>query len=318
MQQKFYVIFMVCLCAGCATGSTMAATDQSPLELVDSCLSRLHTSKHGNNNVTLSAACPELSLQLDNPQLAQMDPPLDDETTLRQLHDVQHSLRSLQVQVASVPAPALEGLPQLLKKIYDPAKHAKPPENPIDKMLEWISQKIRHFFSQDNWLTRNFHFENKLGKNTIKSITNILVVLMVVLVLYILINELRAAKILKLFNRQRGKRRREQEVQMQATQATAINEIGELPRNHQVPALLRYTLQYLMDKQVLPRRYNLTNREFLAILEQKFPEASNDFASLVDSGERVVYGQQVLAAEATSQLIAQVKQIEQLPTRAGR
>ena len=83
----------------------MASTDKSPLELIDSCLTYLHSIKHAENHVTLSDTCPELSLQLDSPQLAQMDPPLDDETTQRQLHDVQHSLRSLQPHKAVVRAP---------------------------------------------------------------------------------------------------------------------------------------------------------------------------------------------------------------------
>lgn len=301
----------------------MASTVNTPLHLLDTCLNRLHEVEHASDpdeEVTLSDSCPELSLQLDNPQLAQLEPALEDETSLSQLVDVQHSLNSLQASPASRHAPDLKGLKQLLKNIYKPEKEVKPLENPIDKMLEWISQKIRQFFQHDNWLTRNLHFEKKPGENFIKGMTNTIVVILIVLVLYIIINELYAANIISLFKRRAGKRMRmrENELQTQSTALIGIKEISELPLNHQVPALLRYTLQYLIDKQVLPRRYNLTNQEFLAILRQRLPAASRDFELLVNSGDRVLYGRKSMAVGDASQLFEHVRKIEQLPSRVNR
>jgi hypothetical protein len=320
MQQKACAILMACLLAVCGTGSAMATPGDAPLNLIDTCLKRLHKVEHASDTedeVTLSDSCPELSLQLDNPQLAQLDPALEDDTTLGQLVDVQRSLLSLRTHPTNGRTPALKGLQQLLKKIYQPEKEVKPAVNPVEKMLEWIGQKIREFFKHDNWLTRNLHFENKPGENVIKGMTNIIVVILIVLVLYIIVNELRAASILKLFRHQRGRHMRLREPDLQTADSPLIGmrEISELPLNSQVPALLRYTLQYLIDKQVLPRRYNLTNQEFLAILRQKLPVASRDFALLVDSGDRVLYGNKSIAADDATKLYEHVRKIEQIPAK---
>lgn len=320
MRPKICLTLMVCLSTLGVAGSAMAATDKTALALIDTCLSRLHVAKQAADPVLLSDKCPELSLQLDNKQLAQLEPPLGDATTLGQLRDAQASLRSLRTTASHAHAPAIKGVPQLLKKIYDPTKHAKPAENPIDQMLEWISKKIKNYFKRDNWLTRNFHLENSLDKNTIKGFFNVLVVLMIVLVLYIVVNEMRAADILKLLKRRQRKRADNsgQELFTQDMQSIGINEIGKLPINRQVPALLQYTLHYLMDRQVLPRRNNLTNQEFLGILKQKLPDAGNNFEQLVNSGERIVYGKQSLDVDDASLLFDHVRHIEQIPLKAGR
>ena len=71
----------------------MAATsNDEPLQLLDTCLTRLHDvehATHAKDKVTLSDSCPELSLELNNPQLDQLEPPLEDKTSLGQLQDVQ-------------------------------------------------------------------------------------------------------------------------------------------------------------------------------------------------------------------------------------
>ena len=312
---------MACLLALCTTGSAMAATsNDEPLQLLDTCLTRLHDvehATHAKDKVTLSDSCPELSLELNNPQLDQLEPPLEDKTSLGQLQDVQRSLLSLQPSMSSRHAPALTDLKQILKKTYTPDKQAKSIENPVDKLLDWISKKIRNFFQHDNWLTRHFHFDNEISKNTVKGIFNIIVVLMVVIVLFIIVNELRAANIFSLFKRRRNKRQRLQEAGIpdQDTQHTGIREISELPLNRQIPALLRHTLQQLMDKQVLPRRYNLTNQEFLGIIKQTLPSASRDFELLVTIGDRVVYGNKTIAADDARQFFDRARYIEQLPAK---
>lgn len=308
---------MACLLAICATGSAMAASSSESLHLLDTCLIRLHEvehATHAGDKVTLSDSCPELSMQLANPQLAQLEPSLEDETTLGQLRDVQRSLRSVEAPAASGHAPALAGLKQILKKIYTPEKQTQPVENPVERLLDWIGKKISEFFQHDNWLSRHLNFDNKTSKNIVKGMFNVFVVLLVVVVLFILVNELRAASFFSLFGRRRGKRQRQREQGLPdaVSRHAGIREISELPLNRQIPALLRYTLQQLMDKQVLPRRYNLTNQEFLGILRQKMPDASRDFESLVTTGDSVVYGNKPVAAAEASQLFEHARHLEQL------
>ena len=288
----------------------MASTGQPLQAIIDACLTRLHDVEHASKPdqvVTLSHSCPELSLQLDNSQLDQLEPALEDLTTLGQLRDASASLSSLQSHAARTHAPSVKGLKQLLDKVYTPEKKAKPLVNPVDKLL------------QDNWLSRNLHLNKKPSEKVILGITNIIVLLLVVLVLFIIVNELRAANVFKLFGRRSGKRRRPRDRGSRPETGTAIGiqEIGELPLKHQVPALLRHALHYLIDQQVLPRRYNLTNQEFLDILRQQLPAASRDFAQLVDSGERVVYGNKTISPEETRHLYEYVRNIEQTPSRSG-
>jgi len=295
----------------------MAATYNNPLSLLDTCLTRLHDVEHATHDsdqVTLSDSCPELSLQLTNPELEQLEPSLEDETTLGQLKDVQRSLRSLQAPPAYKHTPAITDVKQILKKIYTPENQAKPVENPVDKLLEWVGKKIREFFQHDNWITRHFHFDNKISKNVIKGMFNIFILLLVVIVLFIIVNELRAASFFSLFGCKRGKRRHQPETGFVAEgpQRIGLLEISELPLNRQVPALLRYTLQQLIDKQILPGRYNLTNQEFLRILRQKLPNASRDFEQLVNTGDNVVYGNKTVAADDASKLLEHARHIEQL------
>ena len=301
----------------------MASPDNvAILSLIDSCLKRLPgIDKPSKRDVELllSDACPALSLQLDNPQLAALDPPLDDETTIGQLLDVKHSLLSRQAHPSAGHAPQTDSVQQVLKEIYQPEKIKKSVEDPVEKMLDWLGQKLREYFKHDNWLTRNFNFDKQVSENVIKGMTNALVVILAVVVLYIIVNELRAASILKLFRRRSGvhRRLREQTAQTHGEAPANIKAISELPLNRQVPALLRYTLQYLIDKQVLPRRYNLTNQEFLAIVRDRLPAATHDFKLLVDSGDRALYGNKPIAASETTKLFEHVKNIEQIPHKAA-
>lgn len=314
---------MACLFALWATGSAMAASSSNPLNLLDTCLARLHNvehATHASDKVTLSESCPELSLQLTNPQLEQLDPALEDETTLGQLKDVKRGLLSLQMQAPDGHTPELTNLKQILKKIYKPEKQTEPAENPVDKLLNWIGKKIRGFFQHDNWLTRHFNFDNGVSKNVIKGMFNIFVLLLVVIVLFIVVNEMRAASFFSLFRRRHGRRQRQrvESIPVEGSQRAGMRDISELPLNRQVPALLRYTLQQLMDKHVLPRRYNLTNQEFLGLLRQKLPDASQDFELLVDTGDSVLYGNKAIAAEETSRLFERVRHLEQIQDKGQK
>jgi len=305
---------MACLLVLATSGTAMAADS---LRLINTCLSHLQDVEHASDRhdkVTLSDSCPELSFVLGSPDFAQLEPALQDETSLAQLREVQLSLLSLQAVPGHQRSPDLNNLKQILKNTYTPEKKSRPIENPVDKLLEWIGKKLKEYFEHDNWLTRHFHVDSKPGKNTIKGIFNVIVVLLVVIVLFIVVNELRAASLFSLLRHRRSKRRHpgRQALHRHDSQAVTLSDISGLPATLQVPALLRYTLQRLIDRRVLPRRLNLTNREFLGILRQNLPEAGQDFELLVNSSERVLYGQKSIAAADTQRLLERARHIERI------
>lgn len=288
-----------------------------PLSLVESCLHKLqHTeeSTDSGDSFTLSDTCPELSLALDSTALAHLEPALEDKTTLGQLRDVQRSLRSLQSAPKEQHAPALNNLLGILKQTYTPEKKSKPLENPVDKLLEWAGKKLREYFKKDNWITRHFHIDNKISKTTLKGMLNVGILILVIIVLFIIVNEMRAAGIFSLFRYRRGVRQHQHDLNQQKQDLSWVNlgDISALPLHVQIPALLSYTLQKLIDRKVLPGRYNLTNQEFLNILRRKLPEAAQDFEQLVNNSERVVYGNKSVSDSDAHQLLEGVRHIEQL------
>lgn len=314
MPRNAYAILLACLLALVATEQAIAANS---LTLIDTCLCQLQNTKQPQKRseaVTLSDSCPELSIALDNSSFAQLEPTLEDETTLGLLRDAQRSLRSMHTSPTNAHTLTLTNLHQILRQTYTPEKKSKPWENPFDKLLEWISNKIRDYFKQDNWITRNFHIENKISKSTIKGILNISILLLVVMVLFIIVNELRAASVFSLFQRRHRQRQqlREQDESNQDSSWVSLYDISKLPVNAQIPALFRYTLRQLINRKILPHRYNLTNQEFLNILHKSSPEVSKDFQSLVNSADRVVYGNKTIDASEVQRLLEQALRIEQL------
>lgn len=296
----------------------MASNDTATLKLIDACLEHIRQQPNATDDeVTLSESCPELSISLNDPGLAQLDPIVEDDTSLAQLEDARQSLRSRHPTAMATHTLNTQEVASALKQVYQPPKEIKPSQSLLSKALDWIGEKLRNFFQRDNWLTRNLDAENKLGKDVMASALNVIVVILVVLVLFIVVNEFRAARIHKLFRRRRYRRSHpdEHDLSLQDALPHGLKGISTLPRNRQVPALLHYSLQILMDKQILPRRENLTYREFLAMLKERLPESTRDFEQLVNSGERVLYGKQSLQAGDTEQLYARVKNIEQLSPR---
>ena len=238
--------------------------------------------------------------------------------TVSQLYDIQRSLKSFEISPAISPSFDHAGLKQLLEKIYEPEQKPTKIENPIDKFWEWVGQKLRDYFKEDNWFSRHFDFKNETGTNIFDGIKNSIIVILIVLVFYIIINELRAAEIIKLFRRRYRNQdaRAADELRSQGATLQGISDISNLPMNRQIPALLRYTLQYLIDKNVLPHRYNLTNQEFLTIIKHELPLISRDFELLVTTVDKVIYGRKSLAAGDASKLYDNVKKIMQLSARA--
>ena len=319
MWRRGNVRLIVCLLSFATAGDIFASSYTEIRQLVEECVERQFAPQatvYEDAPLDLEAVCPDLSLRLDNDIFAQLQPPLQHETTFRQLHDVQRSLQSFApAQNAGPTALDQAGLQALLEEVYEP--HVKPelPPNPIDKFWAWVGDKLREFLNEDNWLTRNFDFTPASDKGLLAGLKNTVIVILIVLVLYILISELRAANVVGLFRRRRRHQARFETGELNSRQSPVHNlrNISDLPLNQQVPAMLRYAIHYLVEQRVLPRQYSLTNQEFLALVRKNLPDVAQDFESLVSTGEQVLYGNKSLPADDAAKLYAHVKNIEHTP-----
>lgn len=297
----------------------LATTDQA-LTKIDGCLAQLAAQDPAvtkDSPVKLSQVCPAVAGLLQDPALAQLEPALAETTSLAQLHDVRRSLASFKPGSTTGQQPDTAELQQVLTQVYQPEQEPVQTKTAMDKLADWLNTKVRQLFEGDNWFSRHFEPGEISGTDVVIGIRNSIIVLLIVLVLYIIANELYAADIFKLLARKQRARRaqRDDVVQTQHAASTGIHEISELPLNRQVPALLRYVLQYLMARQILPHRYTLTNQEFLAIIQEQHPAASRDFEILVQANDRILYGRKSLASGDASKLFEHAKNIEQVSKR---
>lgn len=321
MRHGFYSILITGLLSLAAAGRPAASPLSSHLEALhalDACMAHVFDANETvfeDAPLNLDSVCPDLGAQLNKPFFARLQPPLQRETTFRQLHDAQRSLASFTPAYSSRPKTLNHaGLTALLNDIYEPVVKPDSSSDLIDRFMTWIEEKLRGFFAENDWLTRNFDFTPEPDSGMFKGLVNTLIVILIVFILYIVINELRAANIWAMLKR-RQRRAMHSETNIQVTEAQTIHHLGDirkLPLDQQAPALLRFTIQTLVARDVLPGRYSLTNREFLALVHATLPGVAGDFAALVNSGELVVYGKQDLSEEHTAALFDNVKHIEQV------
>lgn len=309
-------LLIVCLLSLVTAGDIFASPYTEIRQLVDDCVKRQFARQatvYQDAPLDLEKVCPDLSLQLDNEVLAQLQPPLQRETTFSQLHDVQRSLRSFTpAQTTGSHALDHAGLQALLDEVYEPNVKAEIPPNPIDKFWTWVGNKLREYLDEDNWLTRNFDFTPASDKNLLEGLKNTVIVILIVMVLYILISELHAANVLGLL---KGRRRRSRgsgtaTTHLRQQHLQNLRDISSLPPGQQAPALLRYAIRYLVERRVLPHQYSLTNQEFLALVRENLPVVARDFETLVSTGDQVLYGNMNLPDADTEKLYEHVRTIE--------
>ena len=324
MRHGLHTLLKISLLSFVAAGQPAASPVSEAQQALDECVAHVFATQYTvfeDAPLALDSVCPQLDSQLDKQVFTRLQPSLQTETTFRQLHDAQRSLASF--------APAAPGsryrfdhsrLAELLEEVYEPETRPEPSSNFIDKFWSWVDEKLRDYFDdEDNWLTRNFNITPEKDSGLFKGIVYTLVVILIVTILYIIINELRAANVLSLFKR-RHRRRIHKPAGNQSVPATSFRhlaDIGGLPLNQQASALLGYTIQFLIERQLLPRQYSLTNREFLAVLTDRLPGAAASFEKLVSTGEQVIYGKRDLPAESAALLFEQVRHIEQTPRKGS-
>lgn len=305
---------LLLLLAGYA-GSVFASDLPGIDRAFDACINVLLERKepvYQADTVSLKKVCPDLAARLDEPALAHISPPLTDSTSFSQLHDV---LRALKSNTPSMNAGNWQldhaGLNKLLDEVYVPETKPEEVKSFIDVFWDWVREKLREYFEGDNWFTRTFDIKPEPGDEFFEGLKNTTIVILVVFILYIIINELYAANISKFFKRRRMQKSTAADRFSTSNNALHnLNDILQLPLRQQVPALLRYSLQVLISKGIIPRRYSLTNREFLELTRQHAPEISRDLEIIINSSDRVLYGNKSIAAGDASLLFDRVRKLE--------
>jgi len=314
MRIRIIKVSLFYILTAAAAGQVYATNAGTAPRLLDECIRHLHEKEHlvkPDQSVTLTESCPSLHRLIDNPVFLQLDPALANKTTLGQLVDSKRALASINTPPLNNRRLNRSGLDSILKSIYQQKTPAQLKKGMVDKFMDWLDQKFNEYFKHDNWFTRNFG--KNLDEKAKQGLVNTLIVILILIVIFLVANELRAARTMNLFKRRKHpKSEYKYEAESKFRSRINLNDIAELPLYRQVPALLRYTLQHLMEKQILPRRDNLTNREFLAIVREKLPQAGRDFELLVNQIEKVIYGNKSLAVGNTSKLYEHVRNIEQI------
>jgi len=301
-------------------GSAFASSQSDIVDAFSLCINDLLSQEkqvYTNDPISLKQQCPKLLPFLDKPALAHFSPPLQDKTSISQLLDISRTLENSHI-ISDNNKWKLDhsGLDRLLDEVYVQETEKNEIKNFTDIFWEWVAEKIRKYFDSDNWLTRNFDLSIKPGDSFFEGLKNTVVVILIAFILYIIINELYAANISKYFARRKARKAvnnaREESI---GKHLYGLNDILQLSIRQQIPALLRYSLQILIKKGVIPKRYSLTNQEFLKIARNHLPELSHDLEIIINTSDKVLYGNKTIAAGDASTLFERVKKIENLRYR---
>ena len=301
-------------------GSAFASDNSEITYAFNTCINKLLAQEKQvfkDNSVSLKKDCPKLLPFLKQPVLAHFSPPLQNKTSFSQLLDISRALEtSRTTQSKGKWKLDHDGLNSLLDEVYVPETNTKEIKSFTDIFWQWVEENIRKYLDSDNWFTRNFDLDIKPGDNFFDGLKNTVIVVLIAFILYIVINELYAANISKYFARRKAKKAIADSGQGSVSKTLyGLNDILQLSIRQQVPALLRYSLQLLVKKGVIPKRYSLTNQEFLTIARKHLPELSRDLEIIINTSDKVLYGNKTIAAGDASILFDRVKKLENVRYR---
>lgn len=301
-------------------GSAFASSQSDIVDAFNLCINNLLSQQkqvYTNDPISLKQQCPNLLPFLDQPDLAHFSPPLQDKTSFSQLLDISRTLENSR-KIPNTNKWELDhaGLDSLLDEVYVQETDKNEIKSFTDIFWDWVAENIRKYFDSDNWFTRNLDTSFKPGDGFFEGLKNTVVVILIAFILYIIINELYAANISKYFARRKARKAiADDRHESTNNPLYGLNDILQLSIRQQVPALLRYSLQILIKKGVIPKRYSLTNQEFLKIARNHLPELSRDLEIIVNTSDKVLYGNKTIAAGDASRLFERVRKIENLRYR---
>jgi len=315
---RFFLLLGLLSCA-LAAPIAWAAADADAAEVgrrLDRCLSALNAGAETvppYRRLILEQVCPGLAQAVaELPSAGSLSPPLDQQTTPSQLHDLRALLGSYRNPPAGVERFDFAGLSELLARTLQ--VEPTPPVSWWQRFKDWLAQKLRGNGEADyRWLTE---FLKSLDPPEWLAdlIVRASVAVILLLALAVVVNELRAANLTSWLQR-RSRTQRTSRVPA-ATVAARLTwkDVTNLPPGQQPAALLRLVLQELIERGLLPDDKSLTNSEMLARLGAAARAHAAPFAELATAADAVLFGSRAVVAAQLAPLHHAAQTIVGLPT----
>lgn len=260
-----------------------------------------------DQSINLPQHCPTLAGARQHALLNPVQPPLADEITVSQLLDIRAILHTRTRSAASGRQYAYPDLDALLEKTYLPREEFKPSPTLWQRFIEWLRELLTPEDAEPPpWLQAFLESIELPETDTIMLFLKGALALLVLLALLMIFNELRAANLLSALRhikRQRGKPTDDQPDFPAPAGNLSLDQISRLPDKQFAGQLLSRTLLTLMQRQILPSRFSLTNRELLTRLPPQSSTLLPDLRRLVDTSEAGLYGDQPLAPQQRRQML---------------
>ena len=315
---RFFLLLGLLSCA-LAAPIAWAAADAAVAEAVrhlDRCLSALNAGAETvppYRRLVLEQVCPGLAQAVaELPSAGSLSPPLDQQTTPSQLHDLRALLGSYRNPPVGVERFDFAALPELLARTLQ--VEPTPPVSWWQRFKDWLAQKLRGSGESDyRWLTE---FLKSLDPPEWLAdlILRASVAVILLMALAVVVNELRAANLMSWLQR-RSRTQRTSRVPA-ATGAARLTwkDVTNLPPGQQASALLRLVLQELIERGLLPDDKSLTNSEMLARLGAAARAHAAPFAELATAADAVLFGNCAVVAAQLAPLHHAAQTIVGLPT----
>lgn len=273
-----------------------------------------------DQTIKLQQTCPMLASARQHTLLSPVQPPLTDEITVSQLLDIRAILHTRTRSAASKRQYAYTDLDALLEETYLPREEFKPDPTLWQRFLEWLRELLTPEDAEPPpWLQAFLDSIELPETDSVILFLKGALALLVLLALLMIFNELRAANLLSAWRhikRPRGKPADYQPDFSAPGKNLSLEQISRLPDNQFAGQLLSRTLLTLMQRQILPPRFSLTNRELLFRLQQQNSTLLPDLRRLVDNSEAGLYGDQPLDPQQRQQLLdlsRKLTRIEEAP-----
>lgn len=293
--------------------TTVRASDLPAPQLVqavEQCLEtqfRAGEATSRDQTINLQQTCPTLAGARQHTLLSAVQPPLSDSITVSQLLDIRAILHTRTRSAASARQYTYTDLDALLEETYLPREEFKPDPTLWQRFIQWLRELLTPEDAEPPpWLQAFLESIELPETDTIILFLKGTLALLVLLALLMIFNELRAANLLSAWRhikRQRGKPTDDQPDFPAPGKSLSLEQISHLPDKQFAGQLLSRTLLTLMQRQILPPRFSLTNRELLTRLPQERNALLPDLHRLVDTSEAGLYGDQPLAPQQRQQLL---------------
>ena len=284
------------------------------LKEVRSCIdiaSYVHGIEDLDERFEIAARCPRLGRQLqDNAAAAMFDHEAGEDLTLRELWDMEQLLDLALSPPRSVGRLDYDGLGQLLKNTY--VATPEPKKSWWDHFIEWLAQFLPETKKEDTqWL-----FDLLKALAPPEWVAAILLYGMMALIILIavgvIVNEWRHYERARRRHRQR-RAGGDENAPASVSGFLSLESVLKLPPEARGAAILRISIDSLMETGSLPSDKSYTNREYATYLSRLDSDKATTFAGLSAMAETALYGGRQLQDNDIQKMLAAARDIVEKP-----